>query len=49
MAADSKFLAFDFGAESGRALLCSIKDGKIDLQEVHRFTHRPVMTLGHLH
>ncbi len=49
MATDSKFLAFDFGAESGRALLCSIKDGKIELNEIHRFTHSPVKTLGHLH
>lgn len=49
MARDSKFLAFDFGAESGRALLCTIKDGKLDLREIHRFSHSAVSTLGHLH
>ena len=49
MARDSKFLAFDFGAESGRALLCTLKDGKLDLREMHRFTHSAVTTLGHMH
>jgi len=49
MAIDSKFLAFDFGAESGRALLCTIKDSGLDLREVHRFTHSAVTTLGHMH
>lgn len=49
MTKDSKFLAIDFGAESGRALLCTIKDGRLDLSEMHRFTHTPVITLGHLH
>jgi sugar (pentulose or hexulose) kinase len=49
MKTDTRFLAFDFGAESGRALLCSISNGKIELSEMHRFTHTPVKTLGHLH
>ena len=36
--ADKKyFLAFDLGASSGRAILGVLEDGKLDLQEVHRF------------
>jgi rhamnulokinase len=31
------FLAFDFGAESGRAVLGILEDHKITLDEVHRF------------
>ena len=49
MAKDSKFLAFDLGAESGRALLGIIEKDKIRLQEVHRFPNTPVITLGSLH
>ena len=36
--ADKKyFLAFDLGASSGRAILGVLENGKLDLQEVHRF------------
>lgn len=49
MAKDSIFLAFDFGAESGRALLGIIENNKLRLKEVHRFPNGPVRTLGHLH
>lgn len=45
----SKFLAFDFGAESGRALLGILEDGKLRLDEIHRFPNGPVATLGHIH
>lgn len=48
MAKDSKFLAFDFGAESGRALLGIIEGGKLRLEEIHRFPNTPVRTLGRL-
>ncbi|MEN8192746.1 MAG: rhamnulokinase family protein [Bacteroidota bacterium] len=34
---ESKFLAFDFGAESGRAIVGILSDKKIELHEVHRF------------
>ena len=49
MAKSSKLLAFDFGAESGRALLGTIEDKKLRLQEIHRFPNTPVRVLGHLH
>ncbi len=49
MTKDSKFLAFDFGAESGRALLGVIRGGKLELHEIHRFPNSPVTTLGHMH
>lgn len=31
------YLAIDIGASSGRHILGSIKDGKLDLEEIHRF------------
>ena len=39
-------LAFDFGASSGRAILGSLKDGTITLEEVHRFDNDPVQANG---
>ena len=38
-------LSFDFGASSGRAIIATLEDGKISLNEVHRFSNDPV-TLG---
>lgn len=38
-----KVLAFDFGASSGRAILGSLENGKIVLEEVHRFDNEPVI------
>lgn len=32
-----QYLAFDLGASSGRAIIGTLADGKIDLKEVHRF------------
>lgn len=49
MAKDSRFLAFDFGAESGRALIGEIKDNRLTLREAHRFPNGPVSVLGHIH
>ena len=28
-------LAFDFGASSGRMVLCKLEDGKLELEELH--------------
>lgn len=35
-------LAFDFGASSGRMILSKYEDGKITLEELHRFANEPV-------
>lgn len=35
-------LAFDFGASSGRLILSKYDGGKIELEEIHRFTNDPV-------
>ena len=37
-----KVLAIDFGASSGRAVLGELKDGKLSLTEIHRFSNDPV-------
>ena len=42
------FLAFDLGATSGRAMLGTLEDGRLGLQEVHRFPNRIVERDGHL-
>ncbi len=36
------FLAFDLGAESGRALLGQLADERLHLSEMHRFENKPV-------
>lgn len=43
------FLAFDFGAESGRAILGSLSDKKIRLEEIHRFSNHQIKLFGHIH
>lgn len=43
------FLAFDLGAESGRAVIGRLKSGRIDLEVVHRFPNIPVQIPGGLH
>src|SRR5215831_3886520 len=44
-----KYLAFDLGAESGRAVLGRVDAGVITTQEVHRFANEPVEYGGSLH
>jgi rhamnulokinase len=43
------YLAFDFGAESGRAILARLQSGIFTIEEVHRFPNEPVEYGGSLH
>jgi rhamnulokinase len=39
---DAKYLAFDLGAESGRAMMGRLRSGVLDLSEIHRFPNEPI-------
>src|SRR6266699_7003181 len=43
------YLAFDLGAESGRAVLAHLQSGILTTEEVHRFANEPVEYGGSLH
>jgi rhamnulokinase len=43
------YLAFDLGAESGRAILGILEDGRLRLEELSRFPNGMVPILGRLH
>jgi len=43
------YLAFDFGAESGRAILAHLQSGILTTEEIHRFRNEPVEYGGSLH
>ncbi|MBI4581558.1 MAG: rhamnulokinase [Planctomycetes bacterium] len=45
----ANFAAIDLGAESGRVVLGSITDSKLELNELHRFPNGPVRTGDELH
>jgi rhamnulokinase len=47
--ARNPYLAFDLGAESGRAVLGRLNSGVITTEEVHRFPNNPVEYAGGLH
>jgi rhamnulokinase len=47
-AAEKPFLAFDFGAESGRAVLGYLHSGVLNIREIHRFPNEPVKCAGSL-
>jgi rhamnulokinase len=49
IASTETYLAFDLGAESGRAFLGSLQDGKLDIHEIHRFANEPVEYGGRMH
>ena len=42
-------LAFDLGASSGRGVLGTLQDGRITIDEVHRFSNDPVLLKDTLH
>jgi rhamnulokinase len=43
------FLAFDLGAESGRAILGRLQSGILEISEICRFPNEPVRCRGELH
>ena len=44
-----QLLAFDLGAESGRAILGHLDDGSLELRELHRFATGATQVLGRLY
>ena len=44
----AQFLAFDLGAESGRAMLGTLDHGVLGVREIHRFVNEPVRQNGSL-
>jgi rhamnulokinase len=44
-----RFAAADLGAESGRVVVGALRDGRVDLDVVHRFANRPVRLPDGLH
>jgi rhamnulokinase len=44
----ARFLAFDLGAESGRAMLGTLNSGVLSVREMHRFQNEPVQQNGSL-
>ena len=45
----SHYLAFDLGAESGRAILGTLESGRLTLEEIHRFPNTPVRVFSSLY
>ena len=45
----STYLAFDLGAESGRAILGRFHSGRLSIEEIGRFRNEPVIENGGLH
>lgn len=43
------YLAVDFGGGSGRVIAASILQGKLELEEIHRFTNRQVKLGNHVY
>ncbi len=44
-----KVLAFDLGASSGRAILGTYENGRLEMEEIHRFSNDPVTVNGTLY
>jgi rhamnulokinase len=45
----TSYLSLDLGAESGRAIVGTVADGKLSLSETHRFANRPLNLADGLH
>src|SRR5579863_9392726 len=45
----SHYLAFDLGAESGRAMLGTLASGRLSVEELHRFPNSPVRVFDALY
>ena len=45
----ARYLAVDIGAESGRVIVGTLAEGRVALEEVHRFANVPVRTPDGLH
>jgi len=45
----TRYLAFDLGAESGRAILGTFESGRLALEELHRFPNTPVRVFSSLY
>src|ERR1051326_5824759 len=43
------YLAFDLGAESGRAILGTLDAGRLSVEELHRFPNTPVRVFSSLY
>lgn len=43
------YLAVDLGAESGRVMLGTLQEGRVSLEEIHRFPSRVLTVNGHSH
>lgn len=43
---ETRVLAIDFGASSGRAMIGTYRDSKIQVEEIHRFSNDPVIVNG---
>src|SRR5579885_1451311 len=46
---ESRYIAIDLGAESGRVIAGTLRDGRVALEELHRFPNIPVRTPDGLH
>lgn len=49
MGKSSAYLAFDYGASSGRLMLATYDGDKLKLEEIHRFPNEPVWMNGHFY
>src|SRR5207248_9237180 len=49
MSSNRTYLAFDLGAESGRALIGRLQSDVLSVEEVHRFPNEPASYNGELH